>query len=49
MPTLEQAVKSAIEMMNSDDAIESVEIEFQLQGINYTATWCGIVRNIRRM
>ena len=47
-PTMQTAINSAIQTMNSDDAIESVEIEFTLNGIDYTATFDGIVKNIHR-
>jgi hypothetical protein len=46
--TLQQALDSAIAMMKSDDAISSVEIEFEANGRLYHATYSGIVRNVRR-
>ena len=51
LPTMQQAINAAIVMMDSDDAIESVEIHFVMfgSGLEYKATFDGIVRNIRRV
>jgi hypothetical protein len=49
-PTLEQAIQAANELMNADDAISSVNIEFETStGLAFTATYSGFIRNVERI
>ena len=48
-PTLQQALDSANALMESDDAISPVEIEFEANGIPFKATYAGYVRNVERI
>ena len=51
MPTLDQAVTSAIELMDaSEDSIHSVNIEWRaVNGHKYKATFGGLIRNVERI
>ena len=48
LPTLQQAIAAATELMNSDKAILSVEIEFVTEaGHRMIAEWDGSIGNVR--
>lgn len=50
LPSLEVAVKNAIDLMKADDAISSVEIQFQTStGLAFEATFSGFIRDVRRI
>jgi len=48
LPTLQQAIAAATELMNSDKAILSVEIEFVTEaGYRMIAEWDGSIGSVR--
>lgn len=47
LPTLQQAIRAAQELMAADKAITSVRIEFQTStGLAFSATWSGTMLNV---
>jgi hypothetical protein len=48
LPNVEEACQAAIDLMKSDDAISSVEIEFLVNGVEFTGTYSGYLKNVKR-
>lgn len=49
LPTLQQAIESATNLMKSDDAISSVVIQFQANGIAFEAIYSGTILDVKRI
>jgi len=50
LPTLQQAIDAAIELMKADDAINSVVIQFRTStGLAFEATFSGFIQDVRRI
>ena len=50
LPTLQQAIDAASELMTIDSAISSVVIQFQTStGLAFEATFSGFIRDVKRL